>query len=186
MDVLRLFISINIDSLEIRSQIAKFQDLIQFKGVKLVNPNLFHFSLHFLGDTSKDFVPKLENAISLINQEPFTVTLKETGVFPSPHNIKVIWVSASTGVTELKSLHRQLIQPLQELNFNIESREFIPHLTIARVKFLDAPSKRTIQKAITDYQSFTFGSQNMTSVHLMQSTLTPDGPIYQSIFSKDL
>lgn len=186
MDDLRLFISVNIDTPQILAQIEKFQHLVQFKGVKLVDSSLFHFSLHFLGDTSQELIPKLEKVISSIKQESFTVTLKQAGVFPSAHNIKVIWVGVSEGLHELQSLHDQLIQPLQTLNFLIESREFIPHLTIGRVKFLDARSKKSIQDAITDYHSFIFGSQEVTAVHLMHSTLTPNGPIYQSIFSKDL
>ena len=182
---LRLFISVNIDSPEILSQLSKFQSLVKFKGIKLVNPSLFHFSLHFLGDTSTELIPQLKQIISSVDQPSLTVQLEKSGVFPSYNNIKVIWAGVSYGSMELNSLHHQLKQQLQDNKFQIDSK-FTPHLTLARVKFLDAASKQKVQHALHEYKSHIFGSQEITKVHLMQSTLTPDGPIYQSIFSKDL
>lgn len=185
MDSLRLFIAVNIDSPEIISQLSKFQSLLKFKGIKLVNPSLFHFSLHFLGDTSTELIPQLQEAISSVDQPPFTVQLENSGVFPSYNNIRVIWAGVSNGSAELNTLHDLLIPPLQDLNFQIDSR-FSAHLTLARVKFLDAQSKQKVQHSLTEYKSYVFGAQEITKLHLMQSTLTPEGPIYQSIFSKDL
>ena len=186
MDELRLFISVNIDSPKITSEIAKFQKKVSFRGVKVVKPDLFHFSLHFLGDTLKEVVPDIENIFSSIEQAPFTITMEGSGVFPSVHNIKVLWIGVSSGATELTSLQRQFTQPLEKLHFKIDSRPYSPHLTIGRVKFLNPESKKAIQEAVRDYQSVVFGSQEITKIHLMQSTLTPEGPIYQSLYSKDL
>ena len=186
MNELRLFISVNIDSREITSEIANFQKMVSFRGIKVVQPDLFHFSLHFLGDTPKEVVPEIENIFNSIEQAPFTITMKGSGVFPSLHNIKVLWIGVSSGATELTSLQKQFKQPLENLNFKTDSRPYTPHLTIGRVKFLNPESKKTIQQAVREYQSVEFGSQEITNIHLMQSTLTPEGPIYQSLYSKDL
>ena len=186
MDTMRLFIAVNIDSPDLRSSISHYQSRLDFRGVKLVDPELFHFSLHFLGETSSELIPQLNRVIDGITQTPFTLTLDHAGVFPNLRNIRVLWIGTSSGSEELIALQQQLIQPLQELQFSIDSRPYTPHLTIGRVKFLNAEAKPSIQHAVKDHESFLFGSQEVTQVHLMQSTLTPEGPIYQSLYTKDL
>ncbi len=183
---MRLFISVNITSPDLKAAITHYQSRLDVRGVKLVEPELFHFSLHFLGDTASDVIPQLKEVLDEIKQEPFSLTLDHAGVFPNLRNIKVLWIGTSTGSEGLISLQQQLIQPLTDLQFTIDSRPYTPHLTIGRVKFLNADAKPKIQHAIKDHQSFLFGSQEVTQVHLMQSTLTPEGPIYQSLYTKDL
>lgn len=186
MDDLRLFISVNIDNQQIKSAISVFQHQLDFPGIRLVEPDLFHFSLHFLGDTSNDLLPKLTNVLSSVKQAPFTVSLNGVGVFPSLRNIKVIWAGVSAGSDELQSLKQQLEKPLEQLGFTVDPRPFTPHLTIGRVKFIKAENKPTIQKRIAENKSMNFGSQNVLAVHLMQSILRPEGPIYHSLVTQDL
>ena len=186
MDDLRLFISVNIDNNQIKSKIAEFQEQVDVQGVKLVDPELFHFSLHFLGDISKELVPELNKVLSSIRQVPFSVGLQGIGVFPSLYNIKVIWAGVSAGSDELRNLKQQLDEPLEQLGFTIDSRPFTPHLTIGRVKFLNPENKSKLQKIISDYKATQFGSQEVLALNLMQSTLKPEGPNYQSLFRQDL
>ena len=186
MDTLRLFVSVNIDSPGIKASIREFQQQLDFKGIKVVDPDLFHFSLHFLGDTSKELIPQLASVLSSVKQVPFEVKLEQVGVFPSLHNIKVIWVGVSTGATELSSLKQQLDRPLQHLGFTIDERSFTPHLTVGRVKFINPDQKKKIQNIITSFEARNFGSQHIDSLHLMQSTLRPEGPSYQSLVTQEL
>lgn len=186
MDTLRLFIAVNIDSPELLASITNFQKGLSVKGVRLVDPQLFHFSLHFLGDTASDLIPSLQQALDTVEQAPFSVTMDHAGVFSSLRDIRVIWVGVAQGAKELSSLQKQLIQPLQELGFKIDTRAYTPHLTVGRVKFLDPENKRKVQQTVREYQTADFGRQEVTSIHLMQSTLTPQGPIYQSVYSKEL
>ena len=186
MDKLRLFVSVPVDNSDVTANIASLQEQFNVQGVKLVNPQLFHFSLHFLGDTAQELIPELQEIISKMQHSPFTLSLEQCGVFPNIHNIKVIWIGVSSGTQELISLQQQLIEPLKELNLKLDDRKYTPHLTIGRVKFLKPGSKHAVQEVIRDNQSTKFGSQKVTHLHLMQSTLTPEGPIYKSLFSKEL
>lgn len=186
MDDLRLFISVNITDSHIKSTIADVQKQCAFKGVKLVDPELFHFSLHFLGDTSESLIPELKKIIDSIKIAPFSVSLDGIGVFPALQNIKVIWAGVSTGSNELQLIKKQLDDPLEQLGFKIEKRPFTPHLTIARVKFIDPAHKSTLQKIILENKSKKIGNQQVLSIHLMQSILKPEGPSYQSLFQHDL
>jgi len=186
MDELRLFISVNLDSSEIQSAIGKFQKNFIYNGIKLVKPDQFHLTLHFLGDSSHEIIPKLGQVLSSLKMHPFTLKVEKTGVFPSLHNIKVLWVGISEGSAELQSLQKQLSEPLAALGYTIESRPFTPHLTIGRVKFIKPDQKSAIQKTLNQSAQLIFGSQQITEIHLMQSTLTPQGSIYQSLITQEL
>lgn len=186
LENLRLFISVNINDKQIKSALADVQSHLDFKGVKLVDPDLFHFSLHFLGDTSENLIPQLSQVISSVKSAPFTISLQGVGVFPSLQKIKVIWAGVSEGATELQSIKNQLDEPLEKLGFTVEKRPFTPHLTIGRVKFVDSAQKPALQKILLENQAKKLGSQQALSIHLMQSTLKPEGPSYQSLFRHDL
>ena len=186
MNNLRLFIAVAIDEPSLTTNLAKFQKLINLQGITLVTPELFHFSLHFLGDTAKEVLPDLQKIINTINQDKFTITLTGCGVFPSLNNIKVVWAGVQSGTNELISLQQQLSKPLEQLGFKLDTRPYSPHLTLGRVKFLKPENKKLLQRIISENKGVQFGSQTISTVHLMQSTLTPTGPIYQSLFHKDL
>lgn len=186
MDTLRLFIAVPITDATIVSNLIAFQETFAVPGVRQVKPDLFHFSLHFLGDTDQSLLNDLQSIITSVSAEKFTVTLSGCGVFPGLQNIKVIWAGVTVGVQQLITIQQQLSKPLEEVGFQLDQRPFSPHLTLGRVKFLKPDGKKTIQQTIKDHKTKLFGSQEVTSVHLMQSTLTPKGSIYSSLFQKDL
>lgn len=186
MENLRLFLAVTIDSQPLVAKLTQFQEQFDFQGIKLVEPNLFHFSIYFLGDTSTDLVSDLEEIISSINVAPFTAIIKGSGVFRNLQNITVIWAGLTTGTDELNSIKNQMLDPLEKIGFQLNTRSSSHHLTLARVKFLKPDVKKQVQSIITANTEKDFGSQEITQVHLMQSTLTPTGPIYRSLFHKDL
>jgi 2'-5' RNA ligase len=187
MTSLRLFISVNIDSPSVISKITEFQELFSFPGIKVVSPELLHFSLHFLGDTDESLIPDLSDLLSSITHpKSFTVSLVGCGSFPNEKSFKILWLGVSSGSSELLSLNKSLTGPLQELGFHLDSRPYNPHLTIARVKFITPKEKQLLQQTLLEKKNLSFGQQQISQVHLMQSTLTPQGPVYQSLFHKDL
>jgi len=62
--------------------------------------------------------------------------------------------------------------------FKINYEEFVPHLTIARVKF---GKSNALSKFLIDYKDIEFGNVNINSIKLKKSTLTKNGPIYNDL-----
>ncbi|HIQ39187.1 MAG TPA: RNA 2',3'-cyclic phosphodiesterase, partial [Methanothermococcus okinawensis] len=98
--------------------------------------------------------------------------IRGLGVFPNENYIRVIWVGASN----LVPLFEEVDKRLEDLNFKRE-REYVPHITIGRVKFLK--DKRTLKERIKKYRDVDLGTLYVDSIVLMKSTLTRSGPIYE-------
>ena len=68
--------------------------------------------------------------------------------------------------------------------FEKEKQEYKPHLTIARMKDLKAVQTNFLTDC-QKYEKTLFGSEISSMISLLQSTLTPHGPIYKRIYHKN-
>ena len=59
-----------------------------------------------------------------------------------------------------------------------ENRHFVPHVTIARVR---RANRRSLESRIKEHAEIEFGSFNVGGFSLKKSTLTQDGPIYDTL-----
>jgi 2'-5' RNA ligase len=70
---------------------------------------------------------------------------------------------------------------MSEIGFKKESRKFTSHATIARVKHLSSSNNKELISAIGSLRDFDVGSMHVDTVKLKKSTLTPQGPIYETL-----
>ena len=148
------------------------------KDVKPVEPENFHFTLIFLGEISDPDAVKA--ALSDLEFEPFTITYTGVGAFPRPSSARVVWVGMDQeGGQKLTSLASNVISRVAKLGFSPD-KPFSPHLTIFRVR-----GGRQIALDTGRYNGRTFGSSTIDKVHLKKSELTPAGPVYSNIYTKD-
>ena len=88
-----------------------------------------------------------------------------------------------------QQLSDRLQVALTPLGFPLESRKFQPHLTIARIRHPPRSGSSELERLsayIDQHQTFDFGSFSVTAIHLKQSTLTPQGPIYTTLSTRTL
>jgi len=179
MTTFRGFIAIEIQA---ASSIIEFENAITKTGadVKLVEPKNIHLTLKFLGDTDENQIDAIEHIIkeSVTNMTPFPLTLKGTGVFPNEKYLKVIWIGI-TNAASLKKIADTLDEKLATLGFKKENRGFSPHLTIGRVR--TAKNKEQLLTVIKNHNEKEFLRQEIHSVTLKKSDLTPAGPIYTTL-----
>jgi len=96
-------------------------------------------------------------------------------MFPTDKMPRIIWVGMKEGISELKGLYNYLENNLSNKGFPREDKDFSGHITIGRVKFIgDKTGFIQILKRI-EVNTFT---QEVGSIDLMESKLTPNGPIY--------
>ena len=179
MTTFRGFIAIDINA---TPNILKFlKDITNSNAdVKLVEPQNIHITLKFLGDVQEDKINDIEQIMkdSVKEIEPFTIKLSETGVFPNQNYIRVVWIGIKDAET-IETISRSIDERLSQLGFKKEKRGFSAHLTIGRVK--TAKNKQLLLKAIEDYKDFEFSTQDVNSIKLKKSDLTPKGPIYTTL-----
>lgn len=180
MATLRMFISSDIEDKKIVRGIADLKKSLQlpWAKIKFVEDHNLHFTLKFFGDVEDDLLAKIEEKLSEISFTPFIIELKTVGYF-TPDYPRVLWIGAEKGGEELRELSSLIDDKMSSLGFQREKREFSPHLTIGRIKYVK--NRRAFSEKIDTYKNLSFGSFEASSFRLKKSTLTPEGPVYDLI-----
>jgi len=177
---MRCFLCIEINNPEIISKILQFQE--EFKSIntkiKFVEAENLHFTLKFLGEIDPSLVKDIYSVMQKIPFSPFSMALESVGTFP-PARPRVVWVGISEGRNELSSITSFLDQNLKSLGFKPEKRDFTPHLTVGRIKYIG--DKKSFMDILQKGKDFQFGSINVTSIQLKKSILSSKGPTYTTL-----
>lgn len=175
----RAFISVDL------ARIQEVEDLIASlktadPTLKVVDPGQIHITLKFLGETLESRVPALVEAMNGAAQgiEPFMVSLKGVGAFPSKNRMRVIWVGMNDTLP-MGTIATRLDESLAEQGFERERRPFAPHLTVARAKV--ESSNPTVRQIIDNSNQNDFGSVFVDRIRLKKSVLTRCGPQYSTV-----
>lgn len=169
---MRLFIAINLPE-ELKAKIAKAVKNIDSPGLKKVGPENLHLTMKFLGEVDDKQLEAVKRKLGGIKGECFKISLEGFGFFPNENYIKVVWVGVEEGHQEIINLQKEIDTLLSEVGFAKE-KNFEPHLTIARVKFLK-DLKGLAEFAAKTKINATFEAN---SFELMESILRPGGPEY--------
>jgi 2'-5' RNA ligase len=175
--IMRSFIAVELEK-NLIEKVHEIQTRITEGKIKFVEPENLHFTLKFLGEITEKKVQDVSTSLKEVcsSVSPFTIYIRNVGVFPSLNYIKVIWVG--TDSTEFLTLSQSVDSSMAELGFRKE-RNITPHLTIGRVK---APgNKARLQDQIKTLADTNIGEMEVSSVVLKRSELTRKGPIYSDI-----
>lgn len=187
MEPLRLFIAIHLPD-EIKQNLEKIQSLLKSgttAPVKWVNPGDMHLTLKFLGDTESEKIAGISSALreAAVGISHFRLEVKNLGVFPNTRNTQVAWAGFDGELEQLNRLQENLETGLEKLGLAREKRRFSPHLTLARVRDRVIPEDRERFGRLVTGTSIRSLSFTADSVHLIQSQLTGQGPIYTRLDS---
>lgn len=186
LERMRCFIAVDIDQPELRARLREIQVGLDSLGcgLKLVEPENIHVTLRFLGEIPSSLASEVAKTLDKVRANPFTLTLRGLGAFPSPSRPRVVWVGVGEGSAELSSLHRQVESLIKPLGFQPEREPFTPHITLARVKV--PRNLSSLARFIAERSDVEVGSMRVEEVKLKRSTLTPSGPIYSDVYVKKL
>ena len=101
-----------------------------YMSVRWVRDESLHVTLKFLGPVPESRVGAIEESLAAIRKPPFRVEVTGVGFFPNPRAPRVFWAGVVSD--ELAELAGVVDDRMAELGFSAESREFRPHLTLAR------------------------------------------------------
>ncbi|MBW6517287.1 MAG: RNA 2',3'-cyclic phosphodiesterase [ANME-2 cluster archaeon] len=175
--MIRTFIAVELPH-DMTEAIRTIQQEMDFKGLKLVEPDLVHLTMKFLGDIPESQVEPISQALAGIDCPPFPAMIAGVGVFPKPAYMKVIWLGARG---EFEHLHGEVERTLKEFRFKKDRGKFTAHATLARVRHLDEPTKEHLAQVLTGLQDVDLGEFTVEHITVKKSTLTPRGPIYETL-----
>ena len=175
---MRLFVALDFpDAVRqtLRELIARLKPAC--RGAKWVRPEAMHITLKFIGEVDANKLEPIRAAlVSVHSTEPVDVQFRGLGFFPNERRPRVLWcgMEASPNLAELATAVERAIVPL---GIPAESRDFVPHLTLARFNSeggargdLDA-----LVRAAGELKSYDFGRTRETVFHLIESVLGPVG-----------
>ncbi len=176
---IRVFIAIEIDS-EIKNKLSEYLSKLKRTGadVKWVSPENIHLTLKFIGYIEKEALINLNKIINdaVFSIEPFSVSIGNIGAFPSLNKPRVVFVCIQERGNNLLRIYEKLDKGVGQLGIKKKSKKYVGHITLGRVKSQKNISE--LKNALNSGRECYFGSEKVTSLSLIQSKLTPTGPLY--------
>jgi 2'-5' RNA ligase len=182
----RAFIALELTP-EIQKQLGQTQTELDKSSadVKWVKSEGIHLTLKFLGNVSLELAEEIKKIIDNLAKENqhFELQLANLGAFPKIEYPRVIWVGIEKGKEQTLNLAQSLEERLIKLGFAKEKRPFKPHLTLGRVR---SARNRNQLKELLRSTIFKPATMSADTIVLFQSTLTPQGAIYQPLHKAKL
>ena len=179
---IRSFISIDLEDEKILSRVESItSSLLSLGGdLKPVERENIHLTLKFLGNVSASKLEEIKSSLKQVAFPPFSLEIKGSGAFPSLKRMNVIWVGVGEGWSQVELIFEQTEKLLLQLGFSRETRDFSPHITVARVK--SGRKRDEIAAFLGHLADESFGTFPVEKVRLKQSILSPSGPTYSTLF----
>ena len=176
--LVRTFISIPVPN-EVKSKKNMLYSTLENSpaNISWVKNEQLHLTLKFLGHTPETMIENIKSEISKISStiKPFKLLINKTGCFPKRERPRVLWLGIRGNTTALNDLFLRVDKEMKKIGFPSLDKEFIPHITLARVKYPQkyTPDISTFLKSSYDPIDFT-----ADRVQFLTSELLPSGTFY--------
>ena len=174
---MRLFVALDIPETILHS-LAKLSR--QFQAIcpraRWVRLDGAHLTLKFIGETPPDRAERIGAALRQTPAAgPVELRFAGLGFFPDTRRPRVLWAGIETSAA-LRALAASIETQLEPLGIPRETREFQPHITLAR---FDSPKRlEPLRTAVEKLGLPEFGRATAEEFHLYQSVLKRGGAEY--------
>lgn len=155
-------------------------------GVKWVAPENLHITIKFFGDIRVEATHAISRAASQVASQldPFEIVVSGAGAFPDMNRARTVWLGVSQGREPFIELAQAIDEPLAELGYPPERRQFHPHLTIGRVR--GRQTDGTLASLLEELHECHIGVSYVEEIVLLSSTLDRSGPTYSRLATIEL
>jgi len=179
---IRAFIAIEIDN-GIKDRLSEYLNQLKKTGasVKWVAPENIHLTLKFIGYIEEETLPDLNKIISgaVSCLDSFSISIENIGAFPNFKKPRVVFVCVQDKGNNLLNIYERLDKGIERLGIKRESKKYVGHITLGRIKTQKNISKLT--SVLNSGTKCSFGLEKVSYISLMKSKLTSAGPIYTKL-----
>jgi 2'-5' RNA ligase len=184
---MRLFVALEIPA-AVRENLAVLMDELRTADVsssknkaRWVRPENLHVTLKFIGNVDAGKLDAIRGALAEVRSESgVELRFRGLGFFPNDKRPRVFWAGIEAS-PNLVALANEIDARMEKLNVPRETREFAPHLTLAR---FDPPGISEALRAATQKDSAReFGTLSTGELHLIESTTRSTGAEYTRLSS---
>lgn len=135
-------------------------------GGRVMQRDTLHMTLAFVGAVSRARIPELQKVGAAVAPRAFDVSLDVLGEWARKH---IVWAGPQHVPGPLAELAADLHQKLGEGGFGLETRPFVPHVTLLRNVACET-QRSTLEQAVP---------WRVTGFVLVESKLLASGARYQ-------
>jgi 2'-5' RNA ligase len=149
-----------------------------------IPPESHHLTLAFLGELSDDDVANCRDDLaSVADLGSFSFTLEPPEILMGRGRPRLVCVDVGVGTKQVSEVQSALVAHLSRSIPSLKVRPKPPHVTLARFK---KSARRTeaaaVQEAIVrHFDTSHLWEDRLAEIHLVKSSLTSEGPIYETI-----
>lgn len=159
--------------------------------IRWTSPGNVHITLHFLGEVEPERATLLRMSLGQVVSEhdAFELRTADLGVFPTMKRPRILWLGLYGPAHRLHTLREAFGETLVSLDYELDERDFHPHITLGRLRdtrntrIRDLPAKiRARFERAAETGEVTHKSPipiPVTEVHLVRSRLEKDGARYE-------
>ncbi|MGC8572145.1 MAG: RNA 2',3'-cyclic phosphodiesterase [Candidatus Micrarchaeia archaeon] len=185
MESIRAFVAVELPD---EARAILYEDtknfLSQINGViKRVDMNQLHITLFFFEHIQKDKLAEIKEQLDRLDMKSFKITLKGFNTFDDK-NLRIIFADIENA-EYINKIYNYLLPTALKLDADIK-KFYKPHITLARIKYIDYNNKNKLLSMIKEKQMFEFGSFNCNAIKIIESILKNDKPEYIDLYKKNL
>lgn len=170
----RLFIAIPLE-FQIKEELLHSIKTRELTGLKITSYENLHLTVCFLGDVKDADLPDLTSRLKAAYQDLPAFDLQFDRITLAPFNRppNMIWALLKNNADFLR-LAKLAVSACSAVAPEIENKEVLPHVTLARFKDITP-----VEAIIIEQPSITL--IKVKQVRLVESQLTSNGPIYEDM-----
>ncbi|HRZ77648.1 MAG TPA: RNA 2',3'-cyclic phosphodiesterase, partial [Bacteroidales bacterium] len=163
-----------------------FRTWFKTDRISWVDEEHMHITLKFIGDTPADRIPGIHHALTRVASahQAFQASITGAGVFGSTYKPRVLWLGVEDGGNRMAALGRDITGALEEAGIPDDRQNFVPHLTLGRIKYLR--QRRKLDEKVAKMQQKHLQDITVGAFHLIESVLGQEGPEYTILHSYPL
>lgn len=146
---------------------------------RLVPEENWHITLAFLDDQPSDVLGDLDMALGAIRARAFEISFAEAEL-RGGRKADLAWLNVADA-PELTDLQRAVRGAVHLCGIALPRARFRPHVTLSRFGRASAPSQTRLAGWLADINPHRAGPFPVEAFGLYQSTLTPEGPVYDEL-----
>lgn len=169
--MIRLFVGLELPA-SMRMRLALMRGGLP--GARWVEPENFHVTLRFIGEVDEVVAADIDDALQALRAPGFSMELEGAGIFSKGRKAHSLWVGVARSAA-LSHLHDKVESALVRVGLAPEPRKFFPHVTLARLKDVNASR---LESFLADKALFREGPSAIGSFALFSSQLSQSGAHY--------
>ncbi|MFN6964004.1 MAG: RNA 2',3'-cyclic phosphodiesterase [Pyrinomonadaceae bacterium] len=136
-----------------------------------------HLTLRFIGNLEDERISSLTDRLraTAAAARSFELSITGTGVFPNVRRPRVLWLGVAGDVEGMNKLAAAIENDCEAIGLDRESREFKPHLTIARLRETERSGRLAVSHLQMPFESAAF---KVGEIVLYESKLQRTGSVY--------